>query len=325
MALDILPFLRRVACALLLALPGLAWPQAYPTKPVRLIVGQAPGGATDLVARSVAQKLSEALGQSVVVENRTGAAGSIAAAYVAKAPNDGYTALVISSSYSINPSLYSSLPFDPVNDFSPVALIAEAPFLLVVHPAMPVKTVRDVIALAKARPGSLNFASGGNGSSGHLAGELFQDLAGIKMTHIPYKGAGPALVDVITGQVEMTFASVISSLPHIRSRRLKALGVTSAKRSQALPDIPTIAESGVKGYATTTWYGVLLPAGARAPMVEKLNKEIRKALQAPELHERFMRDGAVPADTTPEQFRAHLVSEIAKWRKVTREANVRVE
>lgn len=298
---------------------------AFPVKPVRFIVGQAPGGATDLVARSVAQKLSEALGQSFVVENRTGAAGSIAAAYVAKAPNDGYTGLIVSSSYSINPSLYSNLPFDPVNDFAPVVLLAEAPFLLVVHPAMPVRNVPQLVALAKAKPGALNFASGGNGSSGHLAGELFKNLAGIKMTHVPYKGAGPALVDVITGQVELTFASMLSSLPHIRSGRLKPLGVTSTRRSAALPDLPTLAEAGVKRYATTTWYGTLLPAGAPSPVIQKLNEETRKVLRAPDVRERFLRDGAVPADTTPEQFRAHLVSEIAKWRTVVRDAGVRIQ
>lgn len=322
-----------VRCAWLLCAASLlmvettraAQSQAFPVRPVRFIVGQAPGGATDLVARSVARKISETLGQSIVVENRTGAAGSIAAAFVAKSPNDGYTALIVSSSYSINPSLYADLPFDPVTDFAPVALIAEAPFLLVVHPAMPVRSVQQLVALAKAKPGALNFASGGNGSSGHLAGELFKRLTSVKMTHIPYKGAGPALVDVITGQVELTFASVLSSLPHIRSGRLKALGVTSSKRSEALPDLPTIAESGVKGYATSTWYGTLLPAGAPRPVTQRLNEEIRSALRATEVRERFMRDGAVPADTTPEQFRAHLVSEIAKWRAVVRDANVRVE
>ncbi len=196
---------------------------SYPAKPVRLVVGQAPGGATDVVSRLIAPKLGESLGQTVVVENRTGAAGSIGAAFVAKSPPDGYNLLVVSSSYAINPSLYRDLPFDPVKDLAPVTLIAEAPFLLVVHPSMPVRSVKELVAMAKARPGALNFASGGNGSSGQLAGELFKYLAGIDLVHVPYKGAGPALVDVIAGQVHMTFGSVLSSLGHVKNGRLRAL------------------------------------------------------------------------------------------------------
>jgi tripartite-type tricarboxylate transporter receptor subunit TctC len=303
----------------------LGLPQTYPRKPVRLVVGQAPGGATDVVARAVAQKLTESLGQSFVVDNRTGAAGSIAAALVAKAPGDGYTGLIISSSFAINPSLYKHLPFDPLKDFAPVVLIAEAPFVLVVQPTLPVRTVADLIALAKKKTEGVTFASGGNGSSGHLAGELFQHLTGAPLTHIPYKGAGPALVDVIAGQVDMTFASVLSSLPHVRAGKLKALGVTGAKRSAALPDIPTIAESGVKGYATATWYGLLLPAATPATLVEKLNHEVRRALSAPDLRERFSSDGAEAADTTPEQFRKYLSGEIVKWRNVVQAAHVRME
>lgn len=299
--------------------------QPYPSKPVRFTVGLAPGGATDLVARTVAQRMSETLGQSVVVENRTGAAGSIAATIVAKATPDGYTALIVSSSYAINPSLYASLPFDPVRDLAPVALIAEAPFLLVVHPSMTARTVNDLVALSKSRANGLNFASGGTGSSGHLAGELFRNLTGARLAHIPYKGAGPALVDVIGGQVDLTFASVISSLAHLRSGKLKALGVTGARRSVALPELPTIAEAGVRGYATTTWYGALVPAATPAPLIRRLNDELRKALATREVAEHLLRDGAEPAGGTPEQFRDFLGAEMAKWRKVVSTAKIQAD
>ena len=297
----------------------------YPDKPVRFLVGQSPGGATDLVARAVSQKMTENTGQSVVVDNRTGASGSIAAAMDAKSAADGYNILIVSSSYSINPSLYSSLPFDPLKDFATVTLIAEAPFLLVVHPSMPAKTVADLIAAAKAKPDALTFGSGGVGSSGQMAGELFKYLAGVKLTHVPYKGAGPALIDVIGGQISMTFGSVISSLGHVRTGKLKALGVTGAKRARSLPELPTIAEAGVRGYATTTWYGALAPANTRPGVVQKLNAEIKKALNAPEVGEHMARDGAEPVGNTPARFREFLGAEIAKWRELVRHAGVRVE
>lgn len=298
---------------------------AYPVKPVRLVVGQAPGGATDLVARTVAQKLTDVIGQTVIVENRTGAAGSIAAAFVAKSPPDGYTLLVVSSSYSINPSLYPALPFDPVKDLAPVTLLAEAPFLLVVHPSMPVRTVKDLVTLARSKPDALNFASGGMGSSGHLAGELFKSQAGIRIIHVPYKGAGPALIDVMAGQVHLTFASVISSLPHVRSGRLRALAVTGARRSSVLPDLPTVSEAGINGYSTTTWYGVLAPAATDAKIIGKLNADIKKALASPEVHKRFLSDGADAVGGSPEHFQKHLAAEIVKWRKLVQEAHIRAE
>jgi tripartite-type tricarboxylate transporter receptor subunit TctC len=298
---------------------------AYPVKPLRFVVGQAPGGATDLVARTVAQKLTDVAGQTIIVENRTGAAGSIAAAFVAKSPPDGYTLLVVSSSYSINPSLYPALPFDPVKDLAPVTLLAEAPFLLVVHPSMPVRTVKELVALAKSKPDALNFASGGMGSSGHLAGELFKSLAGIKMIHVPYKGAGPALIDVMAGQVHLTFASVISSLPHVRSGRLRALAVTSTRRSSALADLPTVSEAGVNGYSTTTWYGMLAPAATDAKIVGKLSADLKKALASPEVRNRLSSDGADAVGSSPEHFRNHLAAEMAKWRKLVQEAGIRAE
>lgn len=303
-------------------LPVTAVAQNFPAKPIRVVVGQAPGGATDVVARLIAPKFSEHLGQPVVVENRTGAAGSIGATFVAKSPPDGYNLLVVSSSYAINPSLYKDLPFDPAKDLVPATLIAEAPFLLVVHPSMPVKSVKELVAMAKARPGTLNFASGGNGSSGQLAGELFKYLASIDLVHIPYKGAGPALVDVIAGQVHMTFGSVLSTLGHVKSGRLRALGVTSAKRSTAMPDLPTIAEVGVKGYRRTTWYGLLVPAGTPAPVTGKLVADMQKAVKFPEIKNHLLRDGAEPVAGTPQQFQDFLASEMKSAREIIQRARV---
>jgi tripartite-type tricarboxylate transporter receptor subunit TctC len=311
--------------SLLVTASALAQDAPYPTKPIRFVVGQAPGGATDIVARLVAAKMPETLGQNVVVENRTGAAGSIGAATVAKSPPDGYTVLVVSSSYSINPSLYSNLPFDPQKDLVPVSLLAEAPFLLVVHPSVPAKSVKDLIALAKAKPDTLTYGSGGNGSSGHLAGALFENQAGIKLSHVPYKGAGQALIDVVSGQITFMFASVLSSTPHVKQQRLRVLGVTGVKRSSALPDVPTISEAGVRGYATSTWYGLLVPAGTRPAVIERLAGAANKAVNAPDLRAKMLADGAEPEGSTPAEFQKHLAAEMAKWRKVVKTAGVKVE
>lgn len=296
---------------------------AYPTKTVRLIVGQSPGGATDIVARLVAQKLSENVRQSVIVENRTGAAGSIGANFVAKSAPDGYTLLVVSSSYAINPSLHGSLPFDPVKDLAPVSLMAEAPFLLVIHPSLPARSVKELVALARAKPNELNFASGGNGSSGHLAGELFKHLAGMRLVHVPYKGAGPALVEVMTGQVHMTFGSVLSSLQHVKSGRLRALAVTSAKRSSALPDLPTVSEAGIKGYRRTTWYGVLAPAATSPALVSRISEEIRKAVNSEDVRKRILTDGAEPEGSSPKEFQEHLAAEIRIARDIVEKAGLK--
>ena len=304
---------------------ALAQEAPYPSKPLRFLVGQAPAGATDIVARLVAAKITEVIGQNIVVENRSGAAGSIAAAAVAKSAPDGYTVLVVSSSYSINPSLYSRLPFDPEKDLQPVSLLAEAPFLLVVHPSMPVSSVRDLIALAKARPGSLAYGSGGNGSSGHLAGVLFENGAGVKLTHVPYKGTGQALVDVLGGQVPFMFASVLSSTPHVKQGRLRMLAQTGAKRSSALPQTPTMTEAGVPGYATTTWYGLLVPTGTRIGIVESLSTAAHSAVLSPEIRDRMRSDGADPIGSTPEEFQKHIAREIAKWHKVVRSAGIAPE
>lgn len=294
----------------------------YPGKPVRIVVGFSPGGGGDIVARIVAQKLSQNLKQSVIVDNRPGAGGSIGAAFVAKSAPDGYTMLVVTSSYAVIPSLYRDLSFDPIKDFAPVSLIAEAPLLVVVHPSLPVHSVRELIAFAKARPGQLNYASGGSGTSGNLAGELFKSLTGVNIVHVPYKGAGPALVDVISGQVDMNFVSMLSSLPHVKSGKLRALAVTGVKRSPALPQLPTVAEAGVREYRRTTWYGMLAPAHTPAAIVNRLSTETERAVSSPDVRQRFMVDGAEPEGGTPKEFHDYLVSEIALVRKIIEQAGV---
>jgi tripartite-type tricarboxylate transporter receptor subunit TctC len=294
----------------------------YPSKLVRFIVGQAPGGATDIVGRMVAAKLTDTLGQNFLVENRTGAAGSIAAAAVAKSPPDGYTILVVSSSYSINPSLNISLPFDPQKDLAAVSLLAEAPFLLVVHPSVPAKNVKDLIALANSKRATLTYGSGGNGSSGHLAGALFESAAGVKLAHIPYKGAGQALIDVVAGQITCVFGSVLSSTPHVNQGRLRVLAVTGTKRTAALPNAPTVAEAGVRNYSASTWYGLLAPGGSPRAIIDRLSVEASKAIMSGELKSRLLTDGAEPVGSNPSTFQKHIAVEIDKWRKVIKAAGV---
>lgn len=297
----------------------------YPAKPVRVIVGLAPGGATDIQARMVAQKLSDNIGRSFVVENRTGAGGTIAYAHVAASPPDGYTVLAVSSGYSITPAIYTKLSYDPIKDLVPVSLVAQAPFLLLVHPSVPVKSAKGLLALAKARPGILDFGSAGIGSSTHMALELFRISAGIKVTHVPYRGTGPALIDTMSGQVHALFGNVLSSLPHARSGKLRALAVTTARRSIVLPDLPTISESGVPGYETSTWHGWLGPAGTPVAIVNKLSTEIAKSVKARAVAERFATDAGEPVGSTPEEFAQLLVTEIARWRKVVKEAGIRTQ
>lgn len=294
----------------------------YPAKPLRFVVGQAPSGATDIVARLIATKMTEIIGQNIVVENRSGAAGSIAAATVAKSPPDGYTVLVASSSYSINPSVYSHLPFDPERDLRPVSLLAEAPFLLVVHPSMPVKSVKELIALAKVKPGQLAYGSGGNGSSGHMAGVLFESHARIKLTHVPYKGAGQALVDVLGGQVPFMFGSVLSIMPQVKQGRLRVLAQTGAKRSSGIAELPTMAEAGVRDYATTTWYGLLVSAATPGTVVDTIAAGAKKAVLGGDIRERMRGDGADPVGSSPAEFEKHLAHEIEKWKKVVHEAGI---
>jgi tripartite-type tricarboxylate transporter receptor subunit TctC len=298
---------------------------AYPARPVRVTIAFAPGGGVDILARAVSQKLGETMGKPFVVENRGGAGGTLAYAMVAKAPPDGYSLLAISGSFAMSAALYPNLPYDPIRDFAPITQMGAAPFLIVAHPSLPVRSVKDLIALAKARPGALNFASGGQGSSGHLTGELFKSMARVQMTYIPYKGGELALIDLIAGQVDLVFSNALSSLPHVRSGRVRPLAVTSAGRYSAAPEIPTVAESGVPGFEAVNWYGWLAPAGAPAAIVSRLNTEIGNAVRAPDMQQRFARDGAEPVTSTPAQFSERVVSEVARWRKVVKEANLRVE
>jgi len=277
------------------------------------------------MARALAQKLSVSLAQPVVVDNRPGAAGSLGSALAAKAPPDGYTAMIVSISYSINPSLYRNLPFDPVKDLQPVTLFASSPFMLLVNPAVPAKTVRELIAYAKERPGKLNYGSGGLGSSGHLAAELFSSMAGVQMTHIPYKGTGSAMADVLAGQLQLVFNSMLQGMPYVRGGRLTGMAVTSARRSAIAPEIPTIAESGLPGYAFSSWYGMLVPRGTPAPIVDKLNAEVLRALSQPDFREHIAKDGGEPIGSTPAQFAAHLAAEMAKWKKVAQASDMRME
>jgi len=312
----------------LFALPAIAAAQtpAYPTKPIRLVVPFPAGGATDIFAREVAKHLTEAWGQSVVVDNRPGAGGNIGSELVAKAPPDGYTLeMGTVGTHAINASLYSTLPYDHVKDFVPVILVAGVPNVLEVNPAVPVNSVQELIAYAKANPGKLNFASSGSGTSIHLSGELFKVMAGVQMTHVPYKGSAPALQDLIGGQVQLMFDNLPPSLPQIKAGKLRALAVTSATRAPALPDTPTVAESGLPGFEASSWFGVLAPAGTSPAIVAKLNAEIAKWLTSPEAKEKLAAVGANIAGGTPEDFARHIQAETAKWAKVVKESGAKVD
>ncbi len=307
--------------------PALTYAQgtAYPVKPVRVYVGFAPGGATDIVARMFAQKLSESLGRSFVVENRPGGGGVTATTLVLKSPTDGYALLTVSGTYTITPAITKTLPYDSIRDLAPISLVNQSPFLVVVHPALPVKTMRDLVTLAKAQPGKLDYGSAGQGSNVHLAVELLNSMAGTRMTHVPYKGTGQALIDLMAGQVQLTVANILSGLPYARSGRMRGLAVTGTRRVQAAPGIPTVSESGVPGYEVASWNGWLAHAATPADIVAKLNAELVKAAKAPDIAERMAGDGGEPLGTTPEQFRQHLSDEIARWRKVVLVAGIRVE
>lgn len=313
-----------VAASLLTCSASAQSPAVYPAKPVRVIVGLAPGGATDIQARMFAQKLTEHLGRSFIVENRTGAGGTIAYAQVAKAAPDGYTLLAAAGGYSSTPAIYAKLAYDPVKDFAPISLVAQAPFLLLVHPSVPATSIKDLLALARARPGTLDFASAGHGTSTGLALELFRSMAKVNVTHVPYKGTGQALFDTVAGQVQALFANILSGLPYVKSGRLRALGVTGAARSFVLPALPTIAEAGVPGYETTTWHGWLAPAGTPAPVIGRLNAELIRVARAPDVKERLAADGAEPVGGTPEQFAQQLIAEITRWRNVVGAAGIKL-
>jgi tripartite-type tricarboxylate transporter receptor subunit TctC len=290
----------------------------YPAKPVRVVVGFPAGGPSDILARLVAQKLGDATGQQFVVDNRGGASGMIGAELVARAPADGYTLLVVPATHAVNPSLYRKIAFDTVRDFTPVSLVAEGPFILVVHPSLPVRSVQELVALARRRPNELNYASAGVGGLPHLAGELFKSTAGVKMNHIPYKGAAPATIDLVAGHVTIMFNNMLSAIPHVRGGRLRALGVTTAKRSSAVPEVPTIMEAGVKGYEVSGWYGVLGPAGLPQDVLGRLNGEINRAMRQPDVVKRLASEGVDAGGSTPEAFGERIRREMAKWAAVVK-------
>ncbi|MGH8642299.1 MAG: tripartite tricarboxylate transporter substrate binding protein [Burkholderiales bacterium] len=305
---------------------GAGWAQQpYPAKPIRVIVAFAPGGIADFAARSVSQKLSESFGVPVVVENRPGAGGITGAEAVAKSPPDGYTLLVTSISHTINPSVRKNLPFDAVRDFTPVTLITDAPNFLVVHPSLPAKTVKELVALARARPGQITYASSGAGTSTHLSGELFKTLARVDIVHVPYKGGGPAVIDLAGGHVEMMFSTLPSVLQQVRAGKLRGLAVTGARRFPSAPEFPTMIEAGIAGFEVSGWSGLFAPAGAPREAVGRLAAEIRKILQAPELKERFFVQGAEPVGNAPDEFAAFVSAEIAKWKKVVAASGMKAD
>jgi tripartite-type tricarboxylate transporter receptor subunit TctC len=314
-----------IAAGVLVAAGAEAADPRYPVRPVRIIVPQSAGGSTDLVARAVAQRLGEALKENVVVENRPGAGSLHGTEAVAKSPPDGHTLLVVAASFTINPSLRRNLPFDPVRDFAPVSQLVTLPHILVVHPSLPVKSVKELIALAKAKPGELNFGSSGIATSTHLAAELFMHHAGVKMLNVPYKGGAPGMTALLSGEVHLYFATISTALPHIKAGKLRPLGVTSAKRSTAAPEYPTIAQAGVSGYQHQSWVGMLAPAKTPRPVVTRLNSEVVKIVQAPDMKALLLREGLEAAGDTSEEFEKDIKDEIAKWQKLTRAAGIKPE
>jgi tripartite-type tricarboxylate transporter receptor subunit TctC len=313
-----------LAVALLALASAAAWAQTYPAKPVRIIVPFAPGGGSDFIARFMAQRLAEGLGGPVIVENKPGAGGTLGTDAGVRSPADGYTLTLIASSYTVNPSIYK-LGFDPVSDIAPIVQLSQGPLVVVVRPSLPVNSLQELIALAKAKPGQVNFASSGQGSVIHMATELFQTMAGVKMNHIPYKGTGPALTDTIGGQTDVFFSSTASAVPQVQAGKLRALAVTSGGRIAALPGVPPLAEAGVKGYEVILWHGLIGPKGLPRPIVERINGEANKALQLRQTAEQLQNDGVAPAGGTPEQFLAQIRNEIGVWRKVAADAGVKAE
>ena len=306
--------------------PAAGTAQAYPSKIVRLVVASAPGGGSDLVGRTIAQKLGPALGQQIVVDNRAGAGGRIGAELVAKAPADGHTLLIGTSSLMVvAPALYAKLPYDTVKDFSPVSLLGSAAYVLVVHPSVPAKSVKELVAIAKARPGRLSYASAGNGASSHLAGELFRLTAGLNMVHVPYRASPLATLAVMSGESDLMFSNIMPAVPAIRGGRLRPLGISSLKRSDVLPEVPTVSETGLAGFEVEQLYGMLAPAGTPREIVRRLNEETIKAMQSPDTREKLRAEGSEVAVSTPEEFEKWIASEIRKWAKVIREAKMQVE
>jgi tripartite-type tricarboxylate transporter receptor subunit TctC len=318
----------RIVLFLLAVAPGtaaVAWAQAYPTKPIRIVVPFPAGGTSDILSRAIGQKLTEEWKQPVIVDNRPGASANIGAEIVVKSPPDGYTLLAASTIHTINPSLYSKLAYDPVRDFTPITLIATTSQVLAVHPSVPVKTVKEFIAYAKKRPGELHYSSAGNGSQPHLTAELFRSRTGINIVHVPYKGAPPAMTDLLAGHVALTFATSPSAVPHVKSGKLRALGVSTAKRIAALPDVPTIDEAGVPGFEASGANGLVGPAGIPAAIVEKLNAAVVRIVREPAMNRYLSEQGADPFTTTPAEYAAYIKSEVAKWAKAVKDSGARID
>jgi tripartite-type tricarboxylate transporter receptor subunit TctC len=317
--------MRLILGVLLLAFPGLAPAQPFPSKAIRIVVAFAPGGIADLSTRSFSTRLSEALSVPVVIENRAGAGGIVGAEAVARAAPDGYTLLVTSISHTINPSVRKNLPFDAVRDFTPVTLIMDAPNFLVVHPSLPAKSVKELVALARARPGQISYASSGTGTSTHLSGELFKALARVNLVHVPYKSGGPAVIDLTGGHVQMMFSTLPTSLGHVRAGKLRGLAVTSARRFPGAQEYPTMIESGIPGYEVSGWSGLFAPAGTPREAVMRIAGEVGKILRLPEVKERFFTQGGEPVGNSPDEFAAFVRSEIAKWKKVVDFAKIQAD
>ena len=300
--------------------------ETYPDKPIKIVVPYPAAGTPDILAREIASKLTIALGQQVIVDNRPGAGGNIGSEIVAKAAPDGYTIIMGTvATHSINQALYKKLPFDPIKDFAPIILVATTPNVLVVNPNLPVKTVKDLIGLAKSKPGEITFASGGNGTSHHIGGSLFQKLTGVQMTHVPYKGSGAALPDLIGGQVDIMFDNLTSSMPHIKSGKLRAIATTGLTRSATMPDLPTVAEAGVSGFEIVAWFGLLAPANTPRAIIDRLNLEIGKVLNLPEMKARFIAQGAEPAPGTPEQFGIFVKQKLAQWAPIVKASGAQID
>ncbi len=322
-ALLIATGLRLIAGIAIGGVPHAALAQNYPWAPLRIISPYPPGGGTDILGRAIGQKLTDTFRQPVVVENRVGANGTIGAAFVAKAPADGHTILVIPAGYAANPGLYANLPYDQARDLAPVSHLASGPLVLVVHPSLPAKSLKEFVALAKARPGTINFGTPGAGALPHLSAELFNNMAGIKMVHIPYKGPSAAIIDLMSGQISAYFMNILQSLPLVKAGKLRALGVTSPQRASIAPDLPAIAEAGLAGFDMTNWYGMLVPAGTPRDVINKLQQEVARILTLPELRERLAGDGMTVVASTPEQFASFLASETAKFNRIIQTAGIK--
>jgi tripartite-type tricarboxylate transporter receptor subunit TctC len=317
---------RNLIVLLTAAVCAVAQAQPYPDRPVRLVVPFPPGGINDLLARVTAQKLSESLGQNVVVENRPGAGGTIGSNAVAKAPADGYSLLFgATSTVAVSPNLYANLPYEPIKDFAPIVQLASVGSVLVVHPAVPAATIGALVALARERPGTLNFGSAGSGASQHMGGELLKSMAGVDMVHVPYKGGAQAMMDLVAGQISFMIEPIPTALPHIRSGKVRALAVSTPRRAAAVPELPTIAESGYPGYDLTIWFGLLAPAGTPREVIARVNGDIVKILATPDMRERLAAQGAEPVGDSPEQFAAHIRREIARWGEVVKASGAKVD